>query len=503
MYKILRRCRVVLSLLFLIAFTLIFIDIYGSISIKLIGLLKWQIVPSILGIASGSLAMLSTLLLITFFFGRVYCSTLCPLGTFQDGITRVANVFKTKKQKRFNYDKPKNYWRYGIFTIALALFVAGSTAFLLWLDPYSNYGRVAENLFRPIVIFGNNLLTHVSDSIPSHQFKELVWSSSLAAAVLLLLVAGFSAFRGRLWCNMICPVGSFLGLISRYSAFRISIDKETCTGCSLCERKCKAQCIDAKAKVVDHSRCVQCLNCMQVCSANAIKHRYSFAKKSVNAEPNDPSLRRTLIGSIGTLGAAAVYHAVGSPLRITSQNTKAIAPPGARSVEQLKKHCTACHACVANCPTQVLRPAVGEYGIDGFMLPVMDYNLSFCNYECTVCSGVCPNGALTPLTVEEKVITQIGKAVFYKDRCVVVRDGTDCGACDEHCPTKAVRMVPYEGDLLIPFVDQSICVGCGGCEYICPARPRAIIVAANPEHLIAEKPEVQEQEEIVVDDFGF
>ncbi len=138
------------------------------------------------------------------------------------------------------------------------------------------------------------------------------------------------------------------------------------------------------------------------------------------------------------------------------------------------------------------------------MKPHLDYDNSYCNYECTVCSDVCPNHAIKPLTKEEKVTTQVGIAHFFKNRCIVEIDGTDCGACSEHCPTQAVKMVPYKGDLRIPKVEPEICIGCGGCESICPARPdRAIIVKANVVHQFASKPKVEEIKEIEVDEFGF
>ena len=507
MYKFLRYCRVALSLLFLAAFTLIFVDIYSNIATKLFVLLRWQIVPSILGIATGSLAILTVLLLITLFFGRVYCSTLCPLGTFQDIVRRIANLFKTKKQRRFDYAKPHNYWRYGILTMAIVLFIAGSTTLILWLDPYSNYGRIAENLFKPLVVWGNNSLAHIRPAIPVFTMDEVTGAGILVAAVIFLLVIGFSAFRGRLWCNTMCPVGSLLGLVSRYAIFRLGIDKDACTSCTLCEKQCKSQCIDSKTHFIDSSRCVQCMNCMQLCKSGAISHHYLYTKntrKPAQSMPNDSSRRRVFLGSLGALGLAAVYRVAGKPLRIaTPRNDKAIAPPGARSISELKHHCTACHACIANCPTKTLRPTVGEYGLDGVMLPVMDYDISFCNYECNVCTQVCPNGALIPLQIEEKMVTQVGKAHFFRGRCVVFTDETDCGACNEHCPTKAIRMVPYKEELRIPEVDVSLCVGCGGCEYICPTRPRAMIVYGNPVHETVEMPEKQVQEQKEVDDFGF
>ena len=52
--------------------------------------------------------------------------------------------------------------------------------------------------------------------------------------------------------------------------------------------------------------------------------------------------------------------------------------------------------------------------------------------------------------------------------------------------------------------NPDLCIGCGGCESICPVRPmRAIIVKSNVEHKFVEKPKEEEIKEIEVDDFGF
>jgi formate hydrogenlyase subunit 6/NADH:ubiquinone oxidoreductase subunit I len=94
--------------------------------------------------------------------------------------------------------------------------------------------------------------------------------------------------------------------------------------------------------------------------------------------------------------------------------------------------------------------------------------------------------------------------VFVEELCIVITDGTSCGACSEHCPTQAVTMVPHEGGLTRPKVDTSICVGCGGCEYICPVRPlRAIYVEGHPVQSERAAFKDEDQGEIIIDDFGF
>jgi len=186
------------------------------------------------------------------------------------------------------------------------------------------------------------------------------------------------------------------------------------------------------------------------------------------------------------------------------QREHPLSPPGSQSAEHLLKHCTACHLCVTKCPSRVLKPAFMDYGLGGMMQPKMDFGHGFCNFDCTVCSEVCPNGALLPLTKEEKHKLQMGRVVFVRENCIVNTDETSCGACSEHCPTQAVTMIPYKNGLTIPSVNPDICVGCGGCEYVCPVRPfRAIYIEGNPVHQEAKPFQEAEKKEVILDDFGF
>ena len=137
------------------------------------------------------------------------------------------------------------------------------------------------------------------------------------------------------------------------------------------------------------------------------------------------------------------------------------------------------------------------------MQPKLYFDHGFCSYDCTVCGDVCPTGAILPLTKEEKHHTQMGQVNFIIENCIVYYDETSCGACSEHCPTQAVSMIPYKGSLTIPHIEPSICVGCGGCEYVCPAIPfKAIYVEGLKEQQTIELVH-EEKKEHVIDDFGF
>lgn len=522
----LKGLRVLLAALFFVPILLFFVDFTNKMPMDIHKLLHIQLLPAVLG---GMFGIVAVLLIMTYLFGRIYCSVICPAGVLQDIINRIYCIGKKKKKgaRRFSYHKPMNWLRYGILALTIITTLLGFSGLCLLLDPYSNFGRIATNLFRPAVMWGNNVLADGLMKMDNYSLFHVTISTVSVAAlvsaiVALLVFMGMVIFRGRLFCNTICPVGALLSLVSRYSPARITFDKGACTHCGNCERTCKAEAINTQDMTIDTSRCVDCFNCVSSCSKGGLQYRVrtSFGKKkeslvaASDVEPQKNNSRRTFLATGVTVAAtlpivSAIAQGVeqGKGNGHGKKNRKKwppITPPGSLSLERFKDKCTGCHICVVKCPSQVLRPAGLEYGFDYLLKPRMAYISSYCNYECTVCSEVCPAGALHPISVEEKKSLQVGIATFFINRCIVKTDGTDCGACSEHCPTQAVHMIPYKGTLTIPQVNPDLCVGCGGCESICPVRPmRAIIVKANTVHQSIVLPEEEEVENVEVDDFGF
>lgn len=512
----LKALRIALAALFFAFATLFFLDFAGVLPTELHAMEMIQFVPAVM---AGSVVWIAVLMLITWLVGRVYCSVLCPLGIMQDIFSWISrNTRRDRKKKRYKYSKPHRWLRIAVLGGVLICLIAGFTAVVGLLDPYSAFGRIATHLFKPVYVAGNNLLADISARSGSYAFyRQPVFIASAASfivAAATLIAVGYMSWRkGRLYCNSICPVGTILGAVSKYSLVRVRIDKDKCVKCGACAAKCKASCIDFKEKEIDNSRCVDCYNCLDTCKYDAL--HYSAPKKTGKAAapaeenvPENPSRRKFIAVSAGLAMAAPALYAQNSPKRIWQdkgyQRIHPISPPGSRSHRQLRNKCTSCHLCIAKCPAHVLKPAFMEYGPAGMMQPMMYFERGFCNYDCTICSDVCPNGALEHITREEKQMTQVGRVVFRREACIVVTDGTSCGACSEHCPTQAVKMVPYEGALTIPRTDPDICVGCGGCEFICPVRPlRAIYVEGNVEHSRREEFDDGPRQDIIIDDFGF
>ena len=517
----LRKVRLTLAVIFFVLITLLFMDFTGTLHQYFGWMAKIQFLPALLALNVGVVLFLIVLTLV---FGRIYCSVICPMGVMQDVFAWIGKKTRPKKEQKvpYTYSPAKSVLRYSVLGVFVLAIIGGVGSLVALLAPYSSYGRIASNLLQPLYRWGNNVLASIAEHYESYAFYDTdVWMKSLPTfiiAVVTLLIVGYLAYKnGRTYCNTICPVGTVLGFISRFSFFHITFDADKCKSCSMCSRNCKASAIDFKNHTVDYSRCVTCGNCLEKCKFDALHYKFAtpslktaFPKNEAapatvkaaakpatkEGKPADPTLRAIFsaiaIGATAKVAKAQIIEEAtdkkvdGGLADIIDKeehprNTP-LTPPGSLSARNMKNHCTACQLCVSACPNGVLRPSTD---LMTFMQPKMAYERGFCRPECTECADVCPAGAIKPITKEEKSSIQIGHAVWTRELCVPIRDGQECGNCARHCPTGAITMVPLDADdsssKKIPVINEEMCIGCGTCEALCPSRPLSAIYVEGHE----------------------
>ncbi|MDR2882868.1 MAG: 4Fe-4S dicluster domain-containing protein [Alistipes sp.] len=531
----LRKIRIAVAWVVFILATLLVLDFTGALHVWLGWIAKVQLVPAVLAV---NVVALIVVVLLTVVFGRVYCSTLCPLGIMQDGVSNLSGRRKGKKA-RFRHSRPVTWLRYGLLVVFVAALVAGISVAVSLLDPWGSFGRIAQNFLAPLWRLGNNVLAWFAERADSYAFHtvDVYVKSGIvlgAAALWLVGLAVLAWWKGRIYCNSVCPVGTFLGLLSSAPVFRVSIDESKCTKCGLCEKKCKSECLDSKAGTVDRSRCVVCFDCLKACNFGAIRYKagktvvvgvgttnekqeaelgegLSDQEKRIEGKVNKKGMNRRNFFTVAALAAAASPAAVKAQQverillkvdgglaeledKIRPERAIPVTPPGSEGARNMKQHCVACQLCVAACPNNVLVPS-SKLAI--LMQPEMTFERGYCRPECVECAEVCPAGAIKKITPADKTAISVGNAVYNRELCVVPRDNVACTECERHCPTKTISMVPLNAEeaareargrprtpiLKTPVVDPTKCIGCGACENLCPARPlSAIHVEGNVAH---------------------
>lgn len=409
------------------------------------------------GFAASSVVLGFFFLIATFLFGRFYCAAICPLGVMQD----VLGLLRGKRK----YDKKLpnlKALRYTIAAVTLALLIGGWAILLRYLDPFSRFGGMLSGFAQ---------LANVESPI---SFMPFIFGTLLPFACLTTLVI----WKRRVYCAAICPIGTILGLFSKYGLWQVRI-AQTCTGCGLCEETCPVGCIDGGEREVDNERCIRCMNCVACCPNGSISLSRQKKDESAPENPADPSRRIFILkGAALTFGVVSAGHILGGPIRALARSNKSVPglvlPPGAMDSGRFMSSCTSCQLCALGCPTKVIRPSQYVLG------PVhLEFDHGACHHDCTLCNEVCPSGALRRLSLEDKQWLKIGEASCDISKCRAVKENVACYLCSKICPKGAIYMIDAPNspkNLEVPEVAAFHCIGCGACQSVCPMTPKAITV---------------------------
>jgi MauM/NapG family ferredoxin protein len=418
----------------------------------------------------------------TVIFGRFVCGWVCPLGAVHQGFSW---LFKRTKLVR-----PKKAATGGLWVkYAVLVFVLVGTLFALDLvglfDPLSFLTRTVTASVIPALAQGasaavggvyavglDSLGDTLTQSVETLTLNS-VFQQGFLIGLLFLGAVMLNLKRERFWCRHVCPAGALLGLMSRWNIFKVRVDEDKCIKCNLCSIHCPTQASPYPNAEWKSSECITCETCAAICPTSAVTLPVRWKGETLPAV--DFSRRRVL-------ATAALAFASVPFFRISKARKRAheklIRPPGALPEKDFLAKCVKCGECMKACPTNGLQPAFSEAGPEGLWTPVLVPVVGYCEYYCSLCSQVCPTGAIKELAIPEKTQVKIGTAWINKNRCIPYFLGRPCIVCEEHCPTspKAIKFVEVETKLpdgsvarqKAPVMDLNLCIGCGICENKCP-----------------------------------
>jgi polyferredoxin len=143
-------------------------------------------------------------LIFALFFGRVFCSGVCPLGAVQDIVAIKPKRVPSRISAVLGFIPH-------IYLGAAILFAATGGGFLICkFDPFVGIFRL------------------------SAPFGVMIWGAGL-------LILGI--FIARPYCRYLCPYGVILGWASTITKYRIKICPDKCVSCRLCENTCPVDAI--------------------------------------------------------------------------------------------------------------------------------------------------------------------------------------------------------------------------------------------------------------------
>jgi MauM/NapG family ferredoxin protein len=436
---------------------------------------------------AGKVLFLSSLLAlititVTILLGRVFCGWFCPLGAVHQFFSFVFK--KTKVLRPKSVPAKPLALKYYILIVGLVATLFGLNLFG-YLDPFSFLYRSFAVAIFPAATVGTTAFLGFLYAIklgviadPLSQFianltLNAVFRQGFLIGLIFLGAVLVNMWRERYWCRYICPLGALLGFLSLGNVFKPKVDEKKCIKCNLCTLQCETQASPWPEEDWKKPECIYCMTCGAVCPTAAI----TFPVKAIKRKEPYVSLKRrqTILASIGALAALPLFRLTPASKRA---GDKLIRPPGALPENRFLEKCIKCGECMKACPNNALQPALSEGGPEALWTPVLVPRIGYCEYYCSLCTQVCPTGALQELKIEDKIKVKIGSAWVNKNRCIPYTLGRPCIVCEEHCPTspKAIKFVMVETKLptgmvaiqKAPVIDLDLCIGCGICENKCP-----------------------------------
>lgn len=222
--------------------------------------LQSQIIPSAIQTCLGTSVFW---LVMTLLFGRIYCATVCPIGTIQDAVLWIRR--KSGKGKDFSF-REGSAWRYRILFLYIVSLAIGVLVVGYIVEPW-NIMRNVTAVVRPEAIASTWTEAGISIAV-----------GIVSGVSMLVVILVWAWHEGRPFCSSVCPIGSALGCVHSQTLFHIAIDPDKCISCMKCEDICSTQCIKVSERRVDNSRCVRCFDCIAVCPNDAIRFQLNRGK---------------------------------------------------------------------------------------------------------------------------------------------------------------------------------------------------------------------------------
>lgn len=373
----------------------------------------------------------------TLVFGRVFCGWVCPFGTLHQFFGWLTQRTRKHKQKTganmFRRAQVAKYFVLVTFLVMAAIPLGTGVSLQTGLlDPIPLMHRSVNLALLPVaeMLSGRHL-----SAVPRQYEGAWVVGGLFIAAIL----ANFAI--PRFYCRFLCPLGALLGVLSRYSVWRIAKTAPQCGGCTLCEAACEGACDPAgKIRI---SECVMCFNCLDdKCSKKFLAYR---TRESDAGEILLPDMgRRGVVAALGASALAVPMIRLSGTLG-SNHHPGLVRPPGSLPEAGFLERCIKCGQCMRVCPTNVIMPAGLNAGLEALWTPVLNFRIgtSGCELNCVACGHVCPTAAIRPITQDEKRGTgkyedkgpiRIGAAFVDRGRCLPWAMDTPCIVCEENCP---------------------------------------------------------------------
>lgn len=215
------------------------------------------------GVLAGSALTFIGLFVSSLFFGRSYCSFVCPAGALQDACAAIVSKPVGKRQNVIKYV----IWAVWLGAIAAGFIMAGGIKEVNMI--YMTDGGIS-----------------VSDSSRYFIYLPIVF----LLAILALVFGRRSPCHSICWMAPFMVLGTLLKEALHLPARRLTAEPSRCTDCKACNKACPMSLKVNEMVAKNHTfntECILCGQCQDACPKQVLKVGFASGKKhevKVNVE---------------------------------------------------------------------------------------------------------------------------------------------------------------------------------------------------------------------------
>lgn len=198
-----------------------------------------------------------------------FCGYFCPVGFAVRMLDRLGRKLKISRRPHKYISWFLTIPKYILLGLSLKLFLFGMPTSAIEGFLNSPYNIVAD--IKMLLLF--------------------LEPSTTTIIAMFVIMAGSMLVPG-FWCRGLCPYGAFLGLFSFFSPVAVQRDKNSCTHCGRCAKRCPTRIPVHQSGRIYSPECQGCLECVAACpEEGCLSVKFGYTKNA----PSIPNIAVPLL----------------------------------------------------------------------------------------------------------------------------------------------------------------------------------------------------------------
>ncbi len=232
---------------------------------------------------SLQIAMGFALLIVVILFSKLFCSYICPIGTFTEWLGRLGEKYKVRYTIKGLPDQLLRVLKYGLLFTIMYFTITSSELFCKKLDPFyavftgfsGDVNVIYALITLAVVILGSFFVRQFwckylcPLGAATNIFAFTIYFAVITAVFFLFELAFKPGLNWMWYIGIICFTGFILEALKVHTFIfpflKVTRHQDVCTNCKICDKVCPYKLDVSTVDTVTHIDCHLCGDCIARC----------------------------------------------------------------------------------------------------------------------------------------------------------------------------------------------------------------------------------------------